>query len=150
MGNCSVDSVKKNPSGSLELKQEHWVKMLDHVCKLAPQEACGLIAGLEDIACEVIPITNTLHSPVRYRMHPQEQLDAFNHIEAHGSELLGIYHSHPAGPAVPSATDVAEAAYPGVIHLIWSRSSGAWQCRAFIIEEDQVQEVALDINRQAL
>lgn len=145
-----MDSVKKHPSGSLELKQEHWDKMLDHVCKLAPQEACGLIAGLEYTACEVIAITNTLHSPLRYRMHPQEQLDAFNHIEARGWELLGIYHSHPAGPAVPSATDIAEAAYPGVIHLIWSRSSCAWQCRAFIIEGDQVQEIALDINRRAM
>lgn len=124
--------------------------MLAHVHHLAPEEACGLIAGLEHVATEVIPITNILHSPVRYRMHPQEQLEAFNHVETHGWELLGIYHSHPTGPAFPSAKDVAEAAYPGVIHLIWSRSNGAWQCRGFIMEEDQVQEVTLEINRQAI
>jgi proteasome lid subunit RPN8/RPN11 len=138
-----------HPSVSLELKSEHWNQMLDHVCKLVPEEACGLIAGLENAGCEVIPITNTLKSPLRYRMHPQEQLEAFNYIEAHGWELLGIYHSHPAGPAIPSLTDVEEAAYPGVIHLIWSRFSDIWQCRGFIIQEDQVQEVVLEINRQA-
>ena len=32
--------------------------------------------------------------------------------------ILGVYHSHPAGDAWPSETDVAEALYPDWTHLI--------------------------------
>ena len=39
----------------------------------------------------------------------------------HCSEMLiGIYHSHPRGAAVPSARDLREAAYLGVYYLIIS------------------------------
>jgi proteasome lid subunit RPN8/RPN11 len=61
----------------------------------APQEACGLLAGKGDITLEVIPITNELHSTVRFRMDPIEQLRAFQLIDDQGLELVGIYHSHP-------------------------------------------------------
>ncbi len=119
--------------------------MLADVRRRAPEEACGLIAGIETKGLEVISITNALHSLVQYRMDPQEQLDAFNHIDQQGWELLAIYHSHPAGPAVPSATDVAEAAYPGVIHVIWFQSGGEWRCRGFLIEEEAVTEVTIHV-----
>jgi proteasome lid subunit RPN8/RPN11 len=33
-------------------------------------------------------------------------------------EILGVYHSHPRGPAVPSSTDVAEAYYPEWLYVI--------------------------------
>lgn len=145
-----MDPVKKETPGSLKLRPQHWDHMLAHVSRVAPEEACGLIAGLGYVAVEVIPIANVLRSPVRYRMDPEEQLEAFNHIEEHGWDLVGIYHSHPAGPATPSARDLAEAAYPGVIHLIWSQSRGVWRCRGFLIEQGQVLEVSLEIHHQAV
>jgi proteasome lid subunit RPN8/RPN11 len=33
-------------------------------------------------------------------------------------EIVGVYHSHPAGPPVPSPTDLAEAHYPEWIYVI--------------------------------
>jgi proteasome lid subunit RPN8/RPN11 len=71
-------------------------------------------------------------------MEPGEQLKAMLAIEEAGEELLAIYHSHPGGPAWPSPSDVAEAAYPGVIHLIWYRQAGDWECGGFLIEGDRV------------
>ena len=38
-----------------------------------------------------------------------------------GSMLIGIFHSHPAGPETASVTDIAEAAYE-VVSVIWSRN----------------------------
>jgi proteasome lid subunit RPN8/RPN11 len=75
-------------------------------------------------------------------MDPYEQLDAFEWIDSHALDLLGIFHSHPAGPETVSVTDIAEAAYE-VVHVIWSRTSGEWQARGFWIEDGQVINVAL-------
>jgi proteasome lid subunit RPN8/RPN11 len=112
----------------------------------APEEACGLLAGLENQVKMVLPITNELHSPVRYRMAAREQLEAFEKFDLAGLELIGIYHSHPNGPNRPSATDIAEAFYPEAFYLIWSAHYGVWKCRAFRIQERQVQEVSLIVR----
>ena len=50
--------------------------MLIDVQRRAPQEACGLIAGVQYTCLAVFPISNDLQSPVRFRMAPQEQLEA--------------------------------------------------------------------------
>ena len=89
-------------------------------------------------------MTNTLHSAVRYRMEPLEQLAAFEAIDAQGWQLVGIYHSHPAGPEQPSPTDIAEAYYPEAVYLIWFRRAGVWECRGFSIQGGRVDSVALD------
>jgi proteasome lid subunit RPN8/RPN11 len=77
-------------------------------------------------------------------MEPYAQLEAFNWIDSHGLELLGIFHSHPAGPATASVTDMEEAAYE-VVYVIWSRNQGSWQARGFWIENGSVSEVSLQI-----
>ena len=124
--------------------------MQDHIVALAPEEACGLLAGeVEGDTCQalrVIPMHNMLHSPVQYRMEPSEQLAAFNEIEAGGMELVGIYHSHPAGPEEPSPVDIAEAYYPEVVYLIWTRKSDAWQCKGYSVYDRDVCPVEILIN----
>jgi proteasome lid subunit RPN8/RPN11 len=106
-------------------------QMLEHALTRLPEEACGLLGGRrEDLnspftAAAVLPIENELHSPVRFRMAPAEQLKAFYWLEENGLELTAIFHSHPQGPDHPSATDLAEFAYPGVLMLILSPISPA-------------------------
>ncbi len=112
----------------------------------APLEACGLLAGKGCRVESVFFVANAAQSPVRFRMDPQEQLETFNQIEARGLELVGIFHSHPAGPERPSPTDVAEAAYP-VVHLIWFVDGETWRARGFWIEAGRVSEVDLHILR---
>ena len=140
-----MDGLDIRPARELILTNQQLQQMLDHSAAVAPEEACGLVAGVAGRAQQVIPATNTLHSPVRYRMEPLEQLKAFQRIESSGWELLAIYHSHPAGPSRPSPTDIQEAAYPGVVHLIWSRIDHKWRCKGFIIEMGAVEEVPLKI-----
>ena len=118
--------------------------MRNHVDQQAPLEACGLLAGRRNQVEEIILVRNQAQSPVRFVMDPYEQLHAFQQIEANGQELLGIFHSHPAGPETASPADIAEAAYE-VVHVIWSRTPVAWRARGFWIENSRVAEVALQI-----
>ena len=121
--------------------------MRDHVDTQVPLEACGLLAGKGDRVETVLKVHNAAQSPVRFRMDPQEQYDAFMWIEANGLDLIGIYHSHPSGPETVSATDLEEAAYD-VVHVIWSRTNDAWNARGFWIEARQVTEVTIQILRE--
>jgi proteasome lid subunit RPN8/RPN11 len=128
----------------LTMSKKHWQEMREYVQKHAPLEACGLLAGRQDRVQNVIVVRNQAQSPVRFVMDPYEQLQAFDWIESHGLDLLGIFHSHPAGPATASATDIAEAAYE-VVHLIWSRTQRDWQVRGFWIEAGSATDVSLKI-----
>jgi proteasome lid subunit RPN8/RPN11 len=126
----------------LILHQNHWQEMLDHVDRHAPLEACGLLAGKNDEVEKVILVRNQAQSPVRFVMEPYEQLEAFNWIDVNELDLLGIFHSHPAGPDTVSITDINEAAYE-VVHVIWFRNHGRWQARGFWIENGSATEVPL-------
>ena len=103
-----------------------------------------MLAGKNDRVEEVILVRNQAQSAVRFVMDPYEQLRAFDQIESRGLELLGIFHSHPAGPETVSQTDLAEAAYD-VVYLVWSRAGGRWQARGFWIEDGAATEVSLQI-----
>ncbi|MGE5641835.1 MAG: M67 family metallopeptidase [Byssovorax cruenta] len=126
----------------LLLRQSQISEMIQHVGEQTPLEACGLLAGKKDRVEKVILVRNQAHSPVRFVMDPYQQLEAFEWIESHGLDLLGIFHSHPAGPETVSPTDIAEAAYE-VVHIIWSRPNAQWTARGFWIENGQATEVNL-------
>jgi len=128
----------------LILSKKHWQAMLDHVKKNAPLESCGLLAGKNDRVEKVIFVQNQAQSPVRFVMDPYEQLNAFQWIEDNELDLLGIFHSHPAGPETASATDIAEAAYE-VVYLIWSPNQEHWLARGFWIKDGAATEIPLQI-----
>jgi len=113
----------------------------------APLEACGLLAGINGQVRNVLPVRNQAQSPVRFVMDPYEQLQAFEWIDSQGLELIGIFHSHPAGPEAVSATDIREAAYE-VVHVILSRTGGIWKMHGFWIEAGQALEVELSVEKR--
>ena len=131
----------------LTFTQDQYDDMLRHVAEHVPLEACGLLAGENGRVRKVLPVRNQAQSPVRFVMDPYEQLQAFEWIDAQGLELIGIFHSHPAGPEMVSATDIREAAYE-VVHLIWSRAEDgeAWKVRGFWIQDGESREVALSVG----
>lgn len=136
----------------LHLRPDHWDRMQAHVEACLPLEACGLLAGKGSHVDEVLSITNQARSPTQFRMDPAEQIEAFEHMDAKGMDLVAIYHSHPAEPGMvpaanpePSATDIAEAAYP-VVYIVWSRPTGQWLARGFWIEGGRLSEVELHIE----
>lgn len=132
-------------SPGIHLPKIHWGQMRAHVAEQAPLEACGLVAGVEGHSRKVYVMENELASPVRFRIPGASQIEALQDMEDHQTGLLAIYHSHPAGPPAPSATDIAEAAYPDALHLIWSPGEEGWQCRAFRIQQDGYVPLVLKI-----
>lgn len=108
-------------------------------------EACGLVAGNENESAHIYEISNEANSPISFRMAPKEQLAAFLEMEKMGWNLLAIYHSHPAGPAMPSALDLSEAAYPHTAQLIWSPKQVGWRCRAFSFEDSGALEIKVHL-----
>jgi [CysO sulfur-carrier protein]-S-L-cysteine hydrolase len=117
--------------------------MLEHVVRMAPEEACGIVAGQHRRSMAVFPVENILHSPTRFRMHPERQVKVYFEILEKGWDLAAIYHSHPAGPPGPSPTDVAASAYPDAVNLIWSPQVGVWNCRGYLIRQEQIEVVQL-------
>jgi proteasome lid subunit RPN8/RPN11 len=128
--------------------QDQYDDMLRHVAENVPLEACGLLAGRNGSVSKILPIRNQAKSPVQFVMDPYEQLQAFEWIDSQELELVGIFHSHPAGPETVSITDIREASYE-VVHLIWSRAGGgdAWRVRGFWIQDGKAQEVDLLVGK---
>lgn len=141
-----MDVLNEQPPGSIRLLYEHWEAMRADAAARAPQEACGLVAGIGERAVEVIPVANALHSPTRFLMDAREQAQAFRRLEAHSWRLLAIYHSHPRGPEGLSRSDLDEAAYPEVLNLVWTVQDEEWNCRAFRIEAGEAIEVPVVVS----
>jgi len=131
----------------LFLTQSHKNTMIAHSQKTVPYEACGLLGGKPGYVTSVYPGRNAQKSPVRYILDPVDQLNAMKTIELRGEEFIGIFHSHPTGKAIPSTTDIAEAYYPKVIHVIIARNNRTkWSMRGYSIVKGKVEEISLQIT----
>ena len=96
---------------------------------------------------KVYRMTNAEHSPVSYRLDPEEQIRAFMEIEENGWELLALYHSHTDLPAYPSARDVEMAFYSDSLYIIISLAEvDRPALRAFRIVDGVVDEEKLLIE----
>jgi proteasome lid subunit RPN8/RPN11 len=91
-----------------------------------PDECCGFVFGHEDsngrrIISEARVVKNVKEGDKhrRFEIAPQDYLDAEKYAEEKQIEMLGVYHSHPNHPAVPSEHDRA-AAQPFFSYLIIS------------------------------
>jgi proteasome lid subunit RPN8/RPN11 len=121
--------------------------MVEHVARWRPEEACGLLGGPPGQVARVYTVENVYHSPVAYLMDPAAQVGAMVEIEAAGWDVVGIFHSHPAGPPTPSETDVAQALYPEAVYVILAPDGPErWAMRGFLIDDGQVREVALEVG----
>jgi proteasome lid subunit RPN8/RPN11 len=84
-----------------------------------PHEACGLLLGAGRRITEAREAANVHPSPAtRFEIDPQALIDAHRAARAGGPQVLGYFHSHPEGAAVPSATDRECAARDGRIWAI--------------------------------
>ena len=119
-----------------------------HAREEAPNECCGLIAGRDGQATAVHRARNSFASPLRYEVHPQDQLRITNEIEDAGEEIAGIYHSHTKSEAYPSQTDINLAEnWPDPVYLICSIVDAEPVVRGFEIRDDSVSEVELEVER---
>ncbi len=88
-----------------------------------PQECCGLLIGTRDAGgvtvATVIAAANIATEPARrFEVDPKTLIAAHKAARAAGREVIGHYHSHPGGGAVPSAHDRVRAINEGEVWLI--------------------------------
>lgn len=85
-------------------------------------ERCGLLLGRGSCISGWIGAANVHPDPARhFELDPAVLLSAERAAResgAAGVQVLGHYHSHPAGAAAPSATDAAMAAADGRLWMI--------------------------------
>lgn len=120
-------------------------EMIRHARLELPYEACGIIAGVSGKeAIRFYPARNELQSETRYNIAPEDLYRILMELEDKGLDIWGIFHSHPATPAYPSATDLKQSHYPDAFYVILSFVNPERpELRAFKIDGEMVEEVAV-------
>lgn len=124
------------------------VNQVLHQAQTTPEvEVCGLIAARNGRPVRAVAVSNISDQPQRlFAMDPASQIDALRRMREQGETLFGIYHSHPHSPAVPTATDLAQAGYPEALYLIVSLNTrGVLEMRGYRLRDSQATEVQLEI-----
>ena len=102
----------------------------------APEEACGLLLGSAERIETAVPTRNVHPTPrTHFEIDPAALIAAHKAARAGGAGIAGYWHSHPTGPAAPSATDRASASGDGRIWAIvadgvvafWRDASGGFE-----------------------
>jgi proteasome lid subunit RPN8/RPN11 len=124
------------------------VNQILHLAQSEPdREVCGLVSARDNQPLRCIPIANVADEPGKlFTMDPKQQIDAMRQMREQGETLFAIYHSHPTSPAEPSATDLEQAGYPDVLHLIVSlNTKGVLELRGYLFENGRAEAVHLEI-----
>lgn len=132
----------------MKISQSLVDEMVAHAREDLPNECCGMVAGRDGEATELIRVANSAASPLRYEMDSQGQYDGLKSIEDGGGELLAIYHSHTKSAAYPSQTDVNQAvAWPDQIYLIVSLADPERpEVKGYLLKDLKIADVALDVT----
>jgi len=132
----------------LVLRRAAYDDIIDHAIDGQPEEICGVLGGRFDEersrVTSIHPASNVSERPrTEYFMDPEEQLELIDEIEGRGDDVVGFYHSHPAGPTVPSPTDEARATWPGYSYVIAALDGhpylGSWRWTGEEFEQEVVR-----------
>ena len=123
-------------------------EIVSHAREEAPNECCGMIGAHDGEATSLYRARNAEASPLRYTVHPQDQLRIMEQIDERGEQLAAIYHSHTGSPAYPSQTDVNLAEnWPDPLYVICSVADpDSPHLRAFAIRDGDVEEAELRVE----
>lgn len=119
-----------------------------------PDECCGLLVGTSEdgraIVSRAVAAANVASEPARrFDVDPGVLLATHRAARAEGTAVLGPYHSHPDGAAVPSPTDAARARDAGAAGEAWLivpvANGVPGTPRAFVFDGESFAEAGLDI-----
>jgi proteasome lid subunit RPN8/RPN11 len=87
-----------------------------------PDEVCGLLIGRADGAWTRVEalseaVNRAPSAKRRFLLDPDDFLAAELRARKTGRDVVGVWHSHPDHPALPSPTDL-EHAWPGYSYVI--------------------------------
>lgn len=126
----------------LYLAPEYARLITEHGQREIPNEACGVLLGIQNEVKEIVPLPNVAASPkTSYRIDDQELVRTFFNAKQNGLDIVGFYHSHPHGDPIPSQTDIQQSAYPDTAYLIVGMRSGEPLLAGWSIQYRQVQPI---------
>jgi [CysO sulfur-carrier protein]-S-L-cysteine hydrolase len=133
------------PCQAVSIAREVLDAIVQHALAAMPRECCGMLVGAECRIDDCVPMANVDPHAFRYRLDPAAHIALNRRLRGTSRQVVGVYHSHPHGSAEPSATDIAEAAYPEFVHLIVSLADRARpDVRAYRIADGSAAPVALE------
>ena len=121
-------------------------ELISHCKDAFPNEACGILAGIENKASKIYKMTNIEKSPVSYFMDSKEQFKVMKDIRENNLEMVAIFHSHPSSPAYPSNKDLNLAFYEDSIYIIVSLIEKEPVVKGYLMREGKVEEVGVTIK----
>jgi len=142
----------QSDSALLRLSSEQYRAIVAHCFDGLPDEACGMLAGPMNgdeptgEVSQVYPCRNADASARTYTVEPRDLLRAMRDAEAHGDEIIGVWHSHTHTDAYPSLTDVREARDPTWVYAIVSLRHAEPSLRAYRIRDQKIEEVAVEVS----
>lgn len=116
---------------SLHITHDARERIIHDAIQTFPDECCGFLYGSETgddrLILEVQAVGNSKDGDKRRRFEIKalDYLRAERYAEANNLQLLGVYHSHPDHPSVPSEHDRV-AAQPYFSYVIISILAGKY------------------------
>ena len=95
----------------LRINNKPMEEMIADAVKSFPEECCGFMFGKEEPDNRIISMVNTVRNSKegdkrrRFEISPLDYMSAERYAEENELLLLGIYHSHPNHPSIPSEHD---------------------------------------------
>ena len=111
-----------------------------HVEAAYPEEGAGFLIGVEGEVKEILSLPNAREDEARHNrflITPEDYLKAELKADSLGLSLIGVFHSHPDCPNVPSEYD-REWAQPFFSYIITRVDEGkAVNSRSWRLVEDR-------------
>ncbi|MCC5607418.1 M67 family metallopeptidase [Nostoc sp. CHAB 5834] len=148
----------------IKLSQEHLQTIRTHAESTYPEESCGMILGYlangGKVVVEVIPTENAWNTEAaaefsgkrtaeskkrQYAIAPEVMLKTQREARDKSLNIIGIFHSHPDHPAIPSECDRLYA-WQGYSYIIVSVQNGkAGELQSWSLDEHhQFQAEAIE------
>ena len=108
---------------TVEINHKLMAHVRSHSVTVYPEECCGFLYGQTvEERIEIVSVKSTKNQQAenrsrRYLITPEQFIEAEKFAEELAFELVGVYHSHPDHPPVPSNYDLQQA-LPNFIYLI--------------------------------
>jgi proteasome lid subunit RPN8/RPN11 len=124
----------------LVISKELVEKLTAHLESAYPEEGAGFLLGGDGEVREIFPLPNAREDEARrnrYLITPEDYIKAEVKAAELGMDLIGVFHSHPNCPNVPSEYDW-EWAQPFFSYLITRVDEGkAVSHRSWKLAEDR-------------
>jgi proteasome lid subunit RPN8/RPN11 len=129
-------------------------QMIEDGLRTFPNECCGFIFGSEADEKRTITDMQVVNNAKegdkkrRFEISAQDYFNAEQYAQDQGLLLLGVYHSHPNHPAIPSEHD-RKSAQPYFSYIILSIRDGSFDhLRSWILNDsEQFEEEKIKDNQ---